>query len=203
MRGNDSFFQVERILIEHSALKQLDSLVSSGCERTWLLAALTLASWMDHSWKSLVGTNLSSFKATIGLLSVCADRIEAIDRSELIHHVTIETRNPKFVVLCEGPTLAMRLREYADHLEVLRSLYGPKRKIRLHAWKSHIVAVVIEDTKRPHDHEVSALIAAVLDDTRYTEKAHQAWRRKHDDFIELQRELVRERRNPSPPPPPS
>jgi len=158
----------------------------------------------DASWENLLGMNLDAFKATIKQIKDCANTIARMENSHLIWWVSLQVRLPEFVSTYEAPTLSERLRDFARKLEKLRSFYGPKHKTTYHTWKAHVVAMVIEATKRPHDPEVSALISAVLNDHKYSEKAHQKWRLDHPELIERHRERLRERRSkrvPSPPPP--
>jgi hypothetical protein len=120
--------------------------------------------------------------------------IDRLNRSKLVYHVSIEVPDPRFASIHASPTLSEQLRDYADTLNFLRAMYGPKRAVRRHAWKSWIVAHVIEDTKKPRDLEVSALIAAILDES-YSEKAHEAWRRKYGELIKnMGEELLLHRR---------
>src|SRR6185437_7427795 len=88
-----------------------------------------------------------------------------------------------------------RLRTYAGVLDSLRPLLGPKLSVRLHAWKGSIVALVLEDTRQAHDPEVAAIISAVLDDDKYSEKAHQAWRLTHPRIIGRMTMALRQRRH--------
>jgi len=155
---------------------------------------MQLAFLAEESWETLVGVDLRSFTAAIAQIRGCAGVIDRINASELIYRVLIEHRDPRFAWLRGSPTISERLREYANTLDFLRRVHGPKRKIRAHAWKAWIVAHVLEDTKRPHDLEVSSLIAAVLDDPKYSEKAHQAWRLKNTDILQMMVETLRERR---------
>src|SRR5262249_30130807 len=147
----------------------------------------------------LVGMNLLTFQGAIREIRDCATRIESLTRTQLIHDATIEFHLPAFVGLRGGPTLARTLREYADQLKLLASLLGPKRKLKLHVWKANVVALVIEDTKRPYAPQVTALISAVLDDDGYSERAHQQWRLTHQNLIEAERKRLR-RFKLSPPP---
>src|ERR1700676_3532140 len=113
--------------------------------------------------------------------------MDRLYRSELIYRLSVEHRHPLFSRIYDTPTLPDQLRGFANAIEHSGGLLGPKRKIRGHAWKARIVAMVIKETRKPHDREVSTLIAAVLDKAKYSEKAHQEWRRKHQDFIEIAR----------------
>ncbi len=178
---------VESVLKEHATDFQLESLVRAGCDRSQLLTALELVCLADESWKSLVEMNLRAFKGAIGQIRHCADMIDRLNRSHLIYRLSIEHRDPRFAGIHELPTLAERLRGYANLVDQQRYLFGPKRKIRWQMRKAWIVAIVIEHTGKPHDREVAALIASVLDLRKYSEKAHQAWRVKHTDFVEMMR----------------
>ena len=158
------------------------------------MSLLELAFWSDESWKQLVGMDLRRFKREIGNIRHCADIIDRLNRSDLVYHVSVEVQLPQFIEVRRLQTLSEQLREYADTLDSLRRVFGPKSRPRLHAWKAWIVAVVTEDTKAPHDREVSALIGAVLDEPKYSEKAHQKWRLDHIDHIKLMRKKVLQRR---------
>lgn len=175
------------MLREHVALRHLQTLINAGCKREEVLSLLELAFWTDESWKQLVGMDLPRFKGEIRQIRHCADIIDRLNRSDLIYHASLEIQYPQFVELSKSRTLPEQLREYADSLDSLRRVFGPKPKPRRHAWKAWIVAVVTEDTKAPHDREVSSLIGAVLDDPEYCEKAHQKWRLDHTDLIERMR----------------
>ena len=151
-------------------------------------------SWRMTTWKTLVDMNLRAFKGSIKKIRDCAGVIDRLNRSELIYHMSIEAKDARFVGIHESPTLPVRLREYADKLDWLRHVFGPKRNIRLNAWRGWIVAVVMENTEKPHDREVSSLIAAVLNDSQYSESAHRAWRSKHIDVIDAMRKTLKEHR---------
>lgn len=195
--------QIERVLEDNASLPHLQALVDAGCDRKELVIAMELAFLADESWETFVGMDLRRFKKEIGQIRTCADVIDRLNRSELIYRLSIEHPDPWFVGIHESPTLPERLRQYANLLDHRRKVFGPKRKIRTHTWKAWIVAHVMEDTKKPHDHEVASLLAAVLDDPEYSDKAHQAWRLKNTDIIEMMIETLREhrRQNTLPPPP--
>jgi hypothetical protein len=173
----------------------LDALVGAGCTRNEVISLLELAFWTEESWKQLVGMGLPRFKREIEKIRHSADIVGRLNRSELIYHATIEIQLPQFVQLHNPQILPEQLREYADALDYLRTVFGPRRKPRSHAWKAWIVAVVTEDTKAPHDHEVSSLIGAVSNDPDYSEKAHQKWRLDHADLIETMRNKVLQQRH--------
>lgn len=159
-----------------------------------LLGGLELAFLADESWKELIGMDLRKFRTAIRQIRNCADDIDQLNRSELIHRVSFEHRDPRFARVHESPTLPDQLREYANLIESLRLVYGPKQKVTMNAWKAWIVAIVTDDTRKNHDREVSSLIAAVLDDSRYSEKAHQAWRLKHRPYVEMMRQKLHQHR---------
>jgi hypothetical protein len=194
MGDKKSLSDIERILEEHVAHPHLRTLVDAGCNRNQLVCALELAFLADESWKELVGMDLRGFKAAMSQIRDCANVISRLNGSELIYRTSIEDRDPRFVEVHESPTLPERLREYADKLDSLRSVYGPKQKMRMHVWKAWIVAIVTEDTKKTYDREVSSLIAAVLNDLKYSQKAHQAWRLKHGHIIEMMRDKLQRKR---------
>ena len=197
--------QIERVLKNHASLPHLQTLENAGCDRKELIAAMELAFLADASWEKLVGMDLRALKRTLAQIRDCAGVIDRLNRSELIYRLSIEHRDPGFVGLNEPPTLSERLRKYAGLLNDRIKFFGPKRKIQAHVWKAWIVAHVVEDTKKQHDSEVSSLIAAVLHDRKYSEKAHQAWRLKHRDQIEMMVRTLREHRlgrlKDLPPPP--
>jgi hypothetical protein len=186
--------RIESVLKDYAALQHLQALVDAGCKRNEVLSLLDLAFWTDESWKQLVEMDLPRFKREIRQIRHCGDIIDRLNCSDLIYHASIEIQLPQFVELHKSRTLPEQLREYADALDSLRRVFGPKPKPRRHAWKAWIVAVVTEDTKALHDLEVSSLIGAVLDDPEHTEKAHQKWRLDHADLIELMRNEVIQRR---------
>jgi hypothetical protein len=194
VNGKKPISRIERALEEYGALPHMQTLVAAGCKRDEILAAMKLAFLADESWEKQVKMNLRTLKGSIAQIRHCSRIIDRLNASELIYRASIEYRIPQSVGLRESPTLAQRLREYADMLDWLRHVFGPERNIRRHTWKGWIVAIVMEDTKRPHDREVSSLIAAVLDDSRYSESAHRAWRSKHTDVVDLMRETLQEHR---------
>jgi hypothetical protein len=196
MRRRKTLSDVGRVLEEHLAYQHLEVLVDAGCDRQQLLIALNLVFLADEeSWETLVGTSLRGFKKAIKEIEACAGLIERLNGTHLMYRVSIEHRDPRFVGIRESPTLPEKLREYAKNLDSLRDPYGPKRKIRAHTWKASIVAIVKESTGKDYDRQVSALIAAVLDNGDYSEKAHQAWRLKHSSAIEIMRGHFRNRCN--------
>lgn len=168
--------------------------MTDGCNRCDLISTLQLGFLAAESWEELVGMNLRAFKRALGQIKNCAGVIERLNRSELIYRLSVEHRDPLFVGLREPPTLPERVREYAGLLDHRSKLFGPKRSIRAHMWKAWVVATVTEDTGHPHDAEVSSVLAAVLDAPKYSEKAHQAWRLKYRDFIEMMRAKLKEHR---------
>jgi hypothetical protein len=196
MRRTRSRSTAEQAFQSQSALKDLNRLVNVGCNRDRLIAQLDLAfSFLDEeSWEVLVGMDLRRFKGVVREIRSCAAVIDCLCRSELIYRLSIQHRDPMFVTIYDAPTLPDQLRKFAGAIEHKSKLFGPKRNIRKHMWKAGIVAMVIEDTHTPHDAEVSSLIAIVLDDENYSEKAHQEWRRKHQDFIQIARKQIIETR---------
>ena len=190
---------IETVLEDNSAIRDLHTLEKAGCNRNELITLLELAFLSDESWKTQIGMSLRNIKRAIAHIRHCADIIDRLNDSELMYRASIEHRLPGFVGLRESPTLAERLREYAAKLEMLRRVFGPKRSIRLQAWKAWIVAVVTEDTKRAHDWEISYLIAAVLDEPKYSADAHKAWRRKYVPLIAAMRKKVQDQRLKRPP----
>lgn len=185
----------EQALQSESALDDLQRLVNAGCDRGQLIAELDLAFLADESWEALVGMDLRRFKAVIKDIRDCAAAMDGLYRSDLIHRLSIEHRHPLFVRIYDRPTLPDQLHVFANAIKRYSELLGPKEKIRGHVWKARIVALVMEDTHRPHDREVSALIQAVSDHPEaYSEKAHQAWRAKHQKLIETMRQQILHRR---------
>ena len=201
MRRARTPFRVEAVLSHQGVLRHLDKLVTAGCKRNELLAFLSMATFADDCWKKLVGTGLRNYRRNIREIENCANLIERLNRSKLLWLLTRATghADARFAEIHRSPTLPEQLRKYADNLSCLPEVYGPKRKLARHAWKAFIVANVIEVTGTPHDPEVSALIAAVLDDDRYGEKAHQAWRLKHAELIKKIRDPYAGSRLPRPP----
>jgi hypothetical protein len=197
MRRTQSLSAAEQALQSQSALAHLRRLVDAGCNRERLIAQLDLAfSFLDdESWQVLVGMDLRRFNGVIREIRSCAAAIDGLCRSQLIYRLSIQHRDPLFVRIYDAPTLPDQLRRFAGAIEHKSKLFGPKRKIREHMWKAGIVAMVIEDTHKAHDSEVSTLIGAVLNNEKYSEKAHQEWRRKHKDFIRIARRQIIENRH--------
>jgi hypothetical protein len=104
---------------------------------------------------------------------------------------------PEFKPRSEELVLSVQLRRFAEALHGARKWVGPNRRDRLNAFKAHMVAIALSETGRPCDSEVSAVLAAVLHNPRYTTKAHQAWRRKHAALVARTRtELLDRSRQP-------
>jgi hypothetical protein len=192
--GRKPLSTVETVLEDHLADRHLQTLVDAGSDRNELITLMDLAFLADESWETQIGMKLRDFKRAMKDVRDCANKIDRLNRSELIYRAAIEHRFPGFVGLLESPTIAERLREYATMLDWLCRVLGPKRSIRLHTWKAWIVAVVTEGTKRPHDLEVSSLIAAVLDDPNYSLDAHKTWRAKHLPLIEMMKKKIQDQR---------
>jgi hypothetical protein len=93
---------IERELKEHAALRDLQTLVDAGCNRDELLSLLQLAFWTDESWKTLVGMDLPRLKREIKQIRHCAEVINQLNRSGLIHHVSIES-DRKAQPFLQGP----------------------------------------------------------------------------------------------------
>lgn len=202
MGSKKSLSDLERVLIDHAADSQVESLVSAGCDRVGLMALLELVFLTDESWKTLAGMDLRAFKAAVKQIKACAGIVERLNCSDLIYRMSVERRDSRFIGVRQPPTLPDRLREYAKAIESLPRIIGPKLKITLHAWKARLVAIVMDQTGKTHDREVSSLIAAVLDNPKYSEKAHQDWRRKHGSIVENEKMRERARRDrPKTPPP--
>jgi hypothetical protein len=185
--------EVERVLIKHSAQRELKSLVNAGCDRGRLMAVLQLAFLTDESWRTLSGMDLRTFKSELRQVRHCAHVIDRLNRTDLMYRVSIEFRLDRFAGLYRSPKLPDQLREYAKAVGSLPQLLGPRHKHTLHAWKAHLVAIVLEQTGKAHDREVSALMAAVLENQEYSEKAHQAWRLKYGHLVERERVRIRSR----------
>jgi hypothetical protein len=194
VKGKKRFSSIETVVQDDFARRDLQILVDAGCDRNDLITVMDLAFLADESWETQLGMKLRDFKVAISHVRHCADTIDRLNRSKLIYRASIEYRIPGFVGLRASPTLAERLREYATLLDWLRRVSGPKHSIGLHTWKAWFVAIVTEDTKKPHDLEVSSLIATILNDSNYSQDAHKAWRLKHLPIIELMREGVQDRR---------
>jgi hypothetical protein len=191
MSGKKIRRDIERALQDYAALPDLQALVDAGCDRKQIISYMGLAFWADDCWKTLMDMDLRGFKRALKQIRNCASMIDRLNCSSLIHDLSLETLDPRFVGLHESPTLPERLREYANKLDSLRGVFGLHQKLRLDAWKALIVATVTEGTKKPHDSEVSSMIAGVLNDPKYSLAAHSAWRRKHGHLIERMRKTVR------------
>jgi hypothetical protein len=189
-------FEVESVLDEHNALDHVQALADAGCDRIEVLSLLEWAFWTAESWKELVGMDLRAFKALTSEIRNCAGKIERLEKSELMYHLRYELPNSSFERLREQPVLSTRLRDFASLLDDARTHVGPKRRPRLNAWKARVVATVSTRTGRVCDREVSAIISAILQETNYTEKAHQTWRLKHAGLIAQAMRSVTDRRRP-------
>jgi hypothetical protein len=222
MRKQAQLTDIELILDRHSSLSDFETLVAEGCERQRLLDQLGWVFIVDSSWEHLLGNNLASLRKTVGDVRRCAALIEQLDKTRLIHDVTLEFEVPRVAALREGASLAKRLRMYANELERLPSAFGPRWKHMLNAWKARMCALVILGTGKFHDREVAAIISAVLEEEErqrprgkrakirvrrknpyagYTEKAHQGWRLKNIDAINDFRESISSKILPPPSPP--
>jgi len=194
MDGKKTLSRIERVLQDHAALPQLQALAAAGCDRVELIAALDLSFLADESWETLVDMDLRAFKRAIAQIRDCAGMIDRLNCSHLMHHLSLETRDPRFVGLHASPTLPEQLRVYANLLDSVREERGPDHPIGRNTWKAWVVAIVTQDTKRPHDREVSSLIAAILDDSKYSESAHREWRLKHKDGVKMMRKILQDHR---------
>jgi hypothetical protein len=174
---------IENVLNDHAALRDLKTLVKAGCNYDRIVTLLEFAFWTDESWQQLVGMGLSRFQREINQIRNCADVVDRLNRSDLVYHASIEVKVPQFIDVFKSPSLSEQLRAYADALDFLRKMSGPKTKLRQHVWKACFVAMVVDNTKAPHDREVSSLIGVVLNDPKYSEKAHQSWRLTHAELI--------------------
>jgi hypothetical protein len=181
MGSKRSLSDAERILKENGALPDLQALARFGCNREGLISVLEIAGLADDSWTTRLGRGMDrrKFLSIMEQIRECANLIARLNRSELIHTLSVELRDPWFAALHNRPTLPERLRYYAQSFELLPKVFGPRRRNREDSWKALLVAQVLEDTGRPHDKQVSALIAAVLDLRKYSEQAHGKWRRNH------------------------
>jgi hypothetical protein len=194
VKDNQTLPEIERILQNHAALPALQKLVDDGCDRVEVLAALAISFVTDETWKTLIGMELREFQRALKQIKTCADMIDRLNGTDLVYGLAVERLDPLFVALHQSPTLSERLREYVGVLELRRMQFGPKRKIRAHVWKAHIMAIVIEDARSPHDKEVSAIVGAVMDHPNYSEKAHQKWRLDNQVLIDMMRTKLQERR---------
>jgi hypothetical protein len=182
--------RIEDVLTDHAANRDLEALVRAGCEHDRVVALLDLVFWTDESWQQLVGMGQSRFQREIRQIRNCAAVVDRLNRSELIYHASVEIKLLQFIDVHKSPSLSEQLRAYAEGLDFLRKMFGPKTKLRQHVWKAQLVAMVVNNTGTPHDREVSALIGAVLDDPKYSEKAHQAWRLGHAELIRSRKALT-------------
>jgi hypothetical protein len=194
VKHDDALSGIERVQ-EHGALPDLEALVNEGCDREELVAALETSFVVDESWQTLIGMGLPQFKRALKQIQSCADIIDRLNRTDLVFGLSVDHVDPLFAALHQSPTLPERLREYVAILDHRRGQFGPKRNLRAHIWKASIVAIVMEDTRSPHDEEVSAVVGAVLNRPKYSVKAHQKWRTDHEAFIEMMRAKLQERRH--------
>ena len=194
MRRKKSLSDVERVLHEHVAVSQFQSLVRAGCDRSRLLALLDWAFLTDESWTKLVGMALRAFNVSIEQIEHCANVISRLNRSDLLYRLSMELHDPRFSTIHQTPTLPDQLRDYAKALKSLPRAFGPKHNITKNVWKAQVVALVMDDTGKPHDLEVSSLIIAILNDPKYSQTAHKQWRQTHSEVIARERTRLRERR---------
>jgi hypothetical protein len=192
--------EIERVLKDYYVLPDLKALVDDGCDRTRVVALLSLSFLTDESWKALVGMELRQLKTAIEKIKSCADLIDDLNHSELVTRA-FDAHDPSFAEIRQPPTLPDRLNEYAKAIEEQTLNQGPTHKTWLDAWKAQLVAMVLEGTGREHDREVSSIIAAVLR-CEYSEKAHQAWRLERLELIDQERKRLQQRNSKGIPPPP-
>jgi hypothetical protein len=170
-------------------------LVRDGCDLDELSTLLEINFLAERdTWERLVGMNLRGLETALKEIKACAGLVERLNCTEFVHRLSIEHRDPALVRIQESPTLPEQLRSYVAAIDHRRKAFGPRRNLRRHAWKARIVAIVIEDTQKPHDAQVASVIAAILNDSEYSPKAHQAWRLKYSALIERVRAQLKEQR---------
>jgi hypothetical protein len=178
---------LEQDLERYGALRDLETLVDAGRERSEMLNFLVLVFLADDSWKAQIGMDRRMFDAAIKQVEDCASLVERLNRSKLLNGIGLGVLGEP----AGHSTLASGLRKYAGILHRLRLLAGPKSAHKLNAWKSCVTAVVLERTGKPHDREVASISSVALRDPKYGEPAHKQWRLRHKDMIQAMRQEVR------------
>jgi len=184
---------VELILKKYGAMNDFQKLIRKGVDRTELLRALSWRYLAKATWENLTGTSRQGFMRALRDVRSGADAIDRLARGQLDFHLFAERCVAQGMTPIDTTEIAQLLREYASQLELHSKIYGPKRKWGSHSWKAYVVAIVWESTGQPWDLQVAAIISAVQNGKKaYQVHAHEEWRRKHSELIELQRDFVRE-----------
>jgi len=158
------------------AQKTLARLVDKGCSRERILFDLgnLLRDTDLDTWKGLLGFNGKQTQAALRRMRKTADELERINASLMGEAVRYSHPKLQFAV-----TLPDAIRLFAKLWEKVARGVTPRKRILLNTVKRRLVQHVIDSTGRPHDREVSALIAAVTPQSTYDEVAHRMWRLKH------------------------
>ena len=195
---------VDWLLAEHVAQPALDELVKQGCDRDRLRVFLGMAPLTEDSWKHWTGGTLKNLQRGITQIRDCAKKIKELGTTQLIYNLTIEIDSPEIKVLRNGSILAASLDQYANELERFSGYLGPKKRTRLHVWKSMVVAFVFESTGSWNDSLVASVISAALNfpsDT-YSATTHAGWRKRNSNLIKNERTRIRQEARPDLPLPP-
>ena len=175
--------QIEKVLKEHEAWRDLHRLVRSNCDRDELLLLLVLIgpySAIADSPGMRLQFDRHKLKTLIGRLQRCADEIERLFPHRL--NLPLPISVPGADLLSDVP---LNLRFYAQGL--LHLFRFKEFRVRSHFYRQLASAALIHYVKQKtgtfHDKEVSALISAVLDRPNYGAQNHIQRRRENREIV--------------------
>ncbi len=167
---------VEAILRKDAyAPKELQNLVSKGCNREAILVFLSLLPNppVKDTWEEALGFDDPKKAHRLAeRIRKCAREVGSLE-SDYFRILVVELLQTSI------PHLASTLCSVADLLQAVRKSAGPKKHPLRNAVICLLVSYVKETTGRYYDKEVSALLSAVLDNDVYDKSRHGRWRREH------------------------
>ena len=188
MRQRKAPHRIEQILKECGALGYLESLVREDCDRDQILAMLVTLQRCPQidAWEFLAKTDLQTLKRKIAKIRNVARDIERLNSTFLSAFRT----SLGFSFQEKFQRIPFILEWYATVLDVQRGFFGPKQHPMEEAAKAHLVLTVEITTGKPHDKEVSGLIAAVMNRPNYSEGDHGQWRYNHRRNLAIGRKML-------------
>lgn len=196
------FHEIEKILQEVGASKELERLVDQKCDRMTVLAALA---WLHHLDPKLdildfwTGRKRRRLKGLPQRLNEVAAEVESLNARPFRALLAARAGAAELVALDDT------LRRYAAVCQNLLDEVSDQKHLHRDMAVATLVRHVVISTGQFHDSEVSALVSAVLQ-RDYSTKAHQAWRLKKYSRLAGALHLEEDRRRRDTalgPPPPS
>jgi hypothetical protein len=129
------------------------------------------------SWQAYAGMERKALKKFVRTLRQSAAEMRVLN-SKTFGLVLVNSDDTRHLA-----HLPERLDRYAELLEAALATYGPKKRWHSHLTRFLLTSQVITSTGRPHDEEVSALLAAVWGKS-CSVQAQSQWR--HENFDRLQ-----------------